>query len=118
VTEEPKLTITDTATKTFAHGDLIRIPTGHVATVNRMHYAGDENLRVECTDGTSWIAALCQPVRAVWAPDQTIGGGWTVFSEDGEPARSEQANPDGYRPIAYFPSKQHAQARADELNAA
>ncbi len=56
------MTATNTAAKSFAHGDLIRIPTGRAATVNRMHYAGDENLRVECTDGTSWIAALCQAI--------------------------------------------------------
>jgi hypothetical protein len=54
------MTVTNTAAQTFAHGDLIRIPTGYVATVNRMHYAGDRHLRVECTDGTSWIAANCQ----------------------------------------------------------
>lgn len=49
------------AGQSFTHGDLIHTPDHRTATVNRTYVEGDDLLRVECTDGTSWIAALCRP---------------------------------------------------------
>lgn len=55
------MTATKTAGQTFSRGEMIRTPDGRTATVNRMHHQGDKHPRVECTNGTSWIAANCQP---------------------------------------------------------